>query len=200
MHICLNVIISWRPSHRVQFVDQSFIDIRLIANCNSNFIRYSTRVIWISETMKLSILNLFCLLSAFLLVSKCASGQITIQIEPDDLENFSEILINHLYQHQVPQMRTSWIGIIKTVSKSVLQLFGVMITLVGANLLTSKLDPYIATSSTGKYQIFGSASVCVYVNIMVFSWKYTYVCIHLSSSHTYRQSIWKQRHESINHE
>lgn len=101
--------------------------------------------------MKVSII-IILLLSTFLIHS---NGYITIEIEPDDLHRISEILQTHIHQqhHQSltrSPLRRAIVPLLKTVSSGIVQLFGIMLTLVGANLLTSKLEPVVVMHQTEK--------------------------------------------------
>lgn len=65
-------------------------------------------------------------------------AHIIIQIEAEDMQRITDIL-------QSSHQRSDLISTGKTISKAVLQMLGIMLTLVGANLLTSKLEPAIGS-------------------------------------------------------
>lgn len=77
------------------------------------------------------------------------SGHITIQIETDDLQQLGEIIVQHMQdQPLIPQSRRNTCVKFIKISRSVLQMIGIILTLVGANLLTSKLEPFVAHLKT----------------------------------------------------
>lgn len=74
-------------------------------------------------------------------------GSITIDIEDEDLQRIGEILVQHYVEQQLTSATKSTISTkVKAFSLGVLQLLGVMLTLVGANLLTAKLDSSTSNS------------------------------------------------------
>lgn len=75
---------------------------------------------------------------------------LTIEIEPDELNQVSEILQafinNHSQQQTYHPLRRSLIKrvifpLLKTFLRNIVQMFGIMMTLVGANLLSVKWEP-----------------------------------------------------------
>lgn len=75
------------------------------------------------------------------------SGHIIIHIEPADLHQIGEILVQHMQEQQehsiIPRSRSSRSVAFIKISQSVFQLVGILLTLVGANLLTAKLEPFV---------------------------------------------------------
>lgn len=83
-------------------------------------------------------------------------GHVTIQIEPEDLQMFADILthIGGGIQHPLVIQSTALtprcaciLSTIKGISRGALQMFGILLTLVGANLLTSKLEPIVVAKT-----------------------------------------------------
>lgn len=93
--------------------------------------------------MKVSLVIIF-----FLIVSAILShsnGHITIEIEPNDVHQLSDILQTFIENHHLPTRQRSSLKCviyhgIKTMSSGIIQLIGIMLSLVGANLLTMKLE------------------------------------------------------------
>lgn len=71
------------------------------------------------------------------------SGHILIDIEPDELQRLGEILVEtYLEQNTILHSRSSVnISRCKKIIQNAAQLFGIMFSLVGANLLTNTLQP-----------------------------------------------------------
>lgn len=73
------------------------------------------------------------------------NAYVTIQIEPEDIQNIGDILMQ-FQQHRLvinPQSRyVQIIPLCKSFSRAILQMMGIMLTLVGANVLTSKLESF----------------------------------------------------------
>lgn len=101
--------------------------------------------------MKVSILILFGLLSAYLIVF--VRSQISIQIQPEDIENLSEFIVNFMRQREVPQVQvetpSSRLKMFNSFSKGTLKMFGLMFTLIGATILSTRFENAIS-----KYQSF----------------------------------------------
>lgn len=82
-----------------------------------------------------------------------ADSYVTIQIEPDELQRFADIIlqIGGMQQHYQPIVigpstttrNACILSSIKALSRGAFQMMGIMLTLVGANLLTSKLEPFV---------------------------------------------------------
>lgn len=81
------------------------------------------------------------------------NNHVIVQIEPEDVQRFADILmqihggdIGIHPQQLVIQSRTTKsvcsLLMIRKISQSVIQLVGIMLTLVGANLLTTKLESH----------------------------------------------------------
>lgn len=92
--------------------------------------------------MKVSVV--FILFSLFFTYSH---AHIVIDIEPDELQRVAEILVqSYLTRNLTPRTvltRNIVFSCIKKVSSSAVQLFGIMMTLVGANLLTKIFEPSV---------------------------------------------------------
>lgn len=92
--------------------------------------------------MKVSVV---CVLLLFLTYS---TARISIEMDPEDLDQISDFFqafITHQQQHQYQSIMNFSIRyritpFLKKTACGFIQLIGVMLTLVGANLLTSKLD------------------------------------------------------------
>lgn len=71
---------------------------------------------------------------------------IVVDIDPEELQRVAEILVeSYISQNIYPQtrgnaIRNNLISVVKKVSLNVLQLIGLMLTLVGANLLTQSFE------------------------------------------------------------
>lgn len=84
---------------------------------------------------------------------------VTIQIEPDDLQRFADILmqIGETQQHQTlfinrATSRSACIlSSLKGLSRGVFQMVGILLTLVGANLLTTKLEPFVGVKTQAQF-------------------------------------------------
>lgn len=91
---------------------------------------------------RLTIFTFFVLVTMFLSIQ--ANGSIVIDISDDNLQRFGEILVQHYVDQQLSAMTMSTKSLIlpkvKVISRSVLKMFAVMLTLVGANLLTSLFE------------------------------------------------------------
>lgn len=78
---------------------------------------------------------------------------IVLGIDPDDLQKIAELLVENYITHNVKPRYISTtsrvLAQLKKVSSSTLQLFGITMSLVGANLLTSVLDPKITPTIVG---------------------------------------------------
>lgn len=73
-----------------------------------------------------------------------ADGSIVIDMEPEDLQQLGEMLVKSYMKQQKSSTSLS-LGL-KRFSLGVIQLCGVMFTLVGANLITSKIELFSSTS------------------------------------------------------
>lgn len=110
--------------------------------------------------MKVSII--FILFSLFYTYSH---AHIVIDIEPDELQRVAEILVqSYLSQNFSPRTvitRNIVLSHIKKITSSTVQLCGIMITLVGANLLTKIFEPSIAPSQYSFADNITSASASI---------------------------------------
>lgn len=93
--------------------------------------------------MKVSLVIIFFLIASAIL--SYSNGHITIEIEPNDVHQLSDILQTFIENHHVPTRQRSSLKCviyhsIKTLSSGIIQLIGIMLSLVGANLLTMKLE------------------------------------------------------------
>lgn len=93
-----------------------------------------------------------------------SNGYVTIQIEPEDLQRFADIIVQVSDIPIVIRSSTSTsskmtciLSSLKSLSRGVLQMTGILLTLVGANLLTTKLEPYVEN----RYSVLHSQSVHV---------------------------------------
>lgn len=72
------------------------------------------------------------------------NGQLTINIEAEDLRQISEIFERIMHQShpstRISPVRCSFIPLIKKLSLNLIQMCGVMMTLFGANILTVKYE------------------------------------------------------------
>lgn len=81
-------------------------------------------------------------------------GLVTIQIEPENLQQIGKVLMQAYMQQQpivLGPSSTTARGVqitaeAKKIARGVFQLFGIMITLVGANLLTTKLEQFVVVN------------------------------------------------------
>lgn len=87
-------------------------------------------------------MNFVIIWISFCAIFLSASGQVTIQIESSDLEDFKEMFTNYLHRHHHVSQSN---GIAIFFSKGAIQSASIMLTLVGANLITAKLEPYVST-------------------------------------------------------
>lgn len=90
---------------------------------------------------KMNFSSVFIILSLFSI-----HGHITIEIEPEDLNRISEILQIIINEQQLQPIirsttRNSIIPVLKNITCSVFQMLGIMLTLVGANFITMKMEP-----------------------------------------------------------
>lgn len=96
--------------------------------------------------------KVFYIISLILTSLRPTYGHVTIQIEPEDLQRFADILI-HMGDIQplirstamTPTRSSRTLSTIKGISRSVLQIMGLMFTLVGANLLSTKFEPFVTS-------------------------------------------------------
>lgn len=76
-------------------------------------------------------------------------AHLVIDIEPEEMQRIAEILVeNYLANNLTPQTavaRNTVLSHIKKISFGIIQLFGITISLVSANLLTSLFEPTIVT-------------------------------------------------------
>lgn len=99
------------------------------------------------------------------------NGSIIIDMEDEGLKRMGEILVesyfqNHLMEHQQHCVvsRSIILSQIKKLTLSGLQLFGIMCTLVGANLLTSVFDPIINAHSTNSVSAINTTVIPSTIN------------------------------------
>lgn len=94
------------------------------------------------------IISTFFIVSSVLFLIR-VNGSIVIDIENDDVQRIGEILIQHYLEQQLTSTlsrttRTTTysmiVSTVQTLSLSIVKMIAVMLTLVGANLITSKLD------------------------------------------------------------
>lgn len=83
-------------------------------------------------------------------VSLHTYGHITIEIEPNDLGQISDILQNYIVHNPSGRslMRNIIISEIKNIVRVVFQLSGLLCTLVAANLLTVKMEPFMQNQTS----------------------------------------------------
>lgn len=100
----------------------------------------------------MNILKFVCLiLFVSVLIQTQTEAFISIDIETDELHQIGEILVANYLEQQRQSLTTKKItSRCKGISKSILQLFGVTLSLVGANLLTMIFESG-SNSSTLKY-------------------------------------------------
>lgn len=102
--------------------------------------------------MKVQVFVIFLFLLSF---SIQLNALISIEIEPNDLEQVSEILQTFIQQQQ-QQLPTRFSTtrvispLLKSITRSLIQMTGIMLTLVGANLLTLKLETFIVKQPAEK--------------------------------------------------
>lgn len=79
-----------------------------------------------------------------------AHGYITIRIEREGLQQMGDVLVQ-TYVLRVLQSSTTrgvhMTSVVRTILRGVYQMFGIMVTFVGANLMTSKLKPFLVQRS-----------------------------------------------------
>lgn len=72
------------------------------------------------------------------------NGQVTINIEPDDVQQISEVFQRIMYRShpstRISPVRCSLIPLLKKITLNLFQMCGVMMTLFGANILTVKYE------------------------------------------------------------
>lgn len=95
---------------------------------------------------------LICILSTLLLLH--SEAFIAINIDPEDLDQVSDFFQSVIVQTSAPMPtnRRVIIPLIKKMTYSTIQLLGVMMTLVGANILSSFLTPDVAMSRQQQQQ------------------------------------------------
>lgn len=73
-------------------------------------------------------------------------AQVLINIEPEELQRIGEIVVTHYFRESDIGQSKSMLKTIllncKKISTSLIQLIGIMLSLVGANLLASMLETY----------------------------------------------------------
>lgn len=86
--------------------------------------------------MKIS--NIVIILLTLVLIQ--TNAHISIQIDPDDFDHVTEFFENIIINQQQPVVyrRFSVVLVLKKVTVSIIQMIGIMLTLVGANLITEK--------------------------------------------------------------
>lgn len=81
---------------------------------------------------------------------------INIQIEPEDIQNVADIFMQ--FQPSYPQSGNFHIKrLCKSFSRNILQMMGIMLTLVGANVITSMLEPFSVVQKVS--EISGVANI-----------------------------------------
>lgn len=109
--------------------DRSIDTLKLIFEQNSSNFSKQFRVFFLKHFSKMKVSFIFILLlSSFLIHS---NGHITIEIEPDDLHQISEILEAYIQRkhHQSltrSPLRRAIVPLLKTVSSGIVQLFGII--------------------------------------------------------------------------
>lgn len=78
------------------------------------------------------------------------NGHITIDIEPEELQRMGEILVETYVQQQLTPRSTSSVILShgKKIACGIMQLIGILLTLVGANIATSRLDHFMIPKSS----------------------------------------------------
>lgn len=89
------------------------------------------------------------------------NGLITIDIEPDELQKMGEILVEAYVQQQLTHRSISSVMLSngKKIVYATIQLIGLLLTLVGANLATTKLEHFMIPSPSVVMNISASAGV-----------------------------------------
>lgn len=84
------------------------------------------------------------------------SAHISIEIDPDDFDQvsdfFENIIINNRIQQHPIHSRRSIMRIVKKTASGIIQMLCVMLTLVGSNILTTKINEY--QSPTPRIEFF----------------------------------------------
>lgn len=102
------------------------------------------------------IISALIIVSSMILLLK-VDGSIIIDIENDDVQRISEIIVQHYIEHQLTttlsttaRMTTYSIIVrkVQALSMGILKMIAVMLTLVGANVITSKLDSPASTRTS----------------------------------------------------
>lgn len=109
--------------------------------------------------MRFFILFVFLLFTTFSI-----HGYITIEIEPDDLNRLSEILQTFINDQQLQTRSSTRIGINPMIKKTlcgVIQLIGITLSLVCANLITSKITETSIVNESGDMNITSMSSLFV---------------------------------------
>lgn len=94
--------------------------------------------------MKVSVIIIILLFTSIL----HTNGYITIEIEPDDVHQLSDILQMFIENQQIPtrtqySLRRNIFSLLKSFSRGIVQLISIMMTLVGVNLITMKMESSI---------------------------------------------------------
>lgn len=80
------------------------------------------------------------------------SAHLVIDIEPEEMQRIAEVLVENYISHNLTPRTTSTRNIvfshIKKISLGVVQLMGITLSLVSANLITSKFEPVIESDAT----------------------------------------------------
>lgn len=98
------------------------------------------------------------------------NGHITIDIEPNELQRMGEILVETYIQQQQQQLtHLSVTSVIlshgKKLAFGTLQLLGLLLTLVGANIATSRLEHFMMPTSSVVNNVVNNISASVDVPI-----------------------------------
>lgn len=88
--------------------------------------------------MKNCIVQAFCVLICL----NQFNAHISIDIEPEELQRFGEILVHSYMTRDLLHNHAT--SVCKKVLVNTAQLFGIMFSLVGANLLTNTLQPFVS--------------------------------------------------------
>lgn len=73
------------------------------------------------------------------------SAHISIDLDPEELQRLGEILVQSYFEHNLLSNRA--ISQCKKITNGIYQSFGIMVSLVGANLITNMLQPYMPVGS-----------------------------------------------------
>lgn len=140
-------------------------------------------------------------LSLFLGVFVCAiyvcqtKAHITIQLEPNEIDQIVNILQTMIHQNhniQNPSMRIRLylilMPLVKSLVRSAAQMTAIMMTLVGANLITTRLESPIASYQMMPIQQY--AACCNPSNVQKCLW----MCLKLLLENLWKWESYQQKH------